>query len=67
MDESRKITMLPKACLDKGVLPTRLAPITPEDTVEETAEIVERVKESNRQSSELDKFRQIVQTGESSR
>ena len=58
--------MLPKAYLDKGVLPTRLAPIILEDTVEETAEIVERVKESNRQSSELDEFRQIVQIGDSS-
>ena len=48
IDKSRKIIILPKAYLDKGVLPTHLAPITPEDTVKETAEIVKRVKESNR-------------------
>ena len=49
IDKSHKITILLKIYLDKGVLLAYLVPMTLEEPVlEELAEIVNRVKESNR-------------------
>ncbi|KAG0160400.1 hypothetical protein PDIDSM_7929 [Penicillium digitatum] len=65
VDNGRQFVMLSKDCLEEGVYPTHLAPIHSEET--ETIGVVERIKEANRQSSELDEFRQIVRDGGSSR
>lgn len=57
--------MLPKDCLKEGVYPTHLAPIHSEEA--EMVGIIERIKQANRQSLELDEFRQKAQEGGGSR
>ncbi|KAL2695017.1 hypothetical protein AAEP93_007409 [Penicillium crustosum] len=65
VDNGRQFVMLPKDCLEEGVYPTHLAPIHSEEA--EMVGIVERIKQANRQSLELDEFRQKAQEGGGSR
>lgn len=56
VDNGQQFIMLPKDCLKEGVYPTYLAPIHSKEA--EMVGIVKRIKQANRQSLELDKFRQ---------
>ncbi|CRL31343.1 RNA-directed DNA polymerase (reverse transcriptase) [Penicillium camemberti] len=58
-DNGRQFTLLPKDCLEEGVYPVDLNPID----VEQSENVIERVKQANRQSTELEEFRQIAEGG----